>query len=297
MELDLKSSVNQYADRVLEFYYNRGIVLKRGIKFLYVDKANEFMPDTLAMVKEELEFKKRFEEFLGRSLGHFMWREAYHLEISENSLEEIIGVVKNLVSQPILPEYFDSGADVVIFKPYTTLPEQTKEEVLAHEIWHLIEVDHKVFNETPFIIEGTATYVMKKYRNKKCEKTLEACEDVQEMMYLGAANLVGSYVNHLENPFKAILDLQLRQSMQQDLLHQIKPVMLKGLKRTFEDENFRNSYRSFLMKSPFFRDLERNLTKENILKLYKNLGANNLVRELEQQDLTHLIEWFKLLGF
>lgn len=78
---------------------------------------------------------------------------------------------------------------------------------------------------------------------------------------------------------------------------EVNPVIGKIAKRNLENENTQKIYFYILKQIPEFRALQGNLTAQNLIEAYKNLGANQLAEELQNKDLDKLLDSYKRLGF
>ena len=146
-------------------------------------------------------------------------------------------------------------------------------------------------------MEGTATYAMKRFIGESCNKKFEEFEDFFSMMYLGAANIVQDYIRNKENPYQVMLDRSIRGEIQQDLLERVKPVLVERIKKSLEDEENKIAIAFSMQQIPDFRELNGNLSAENIIRVYRKMGANKLADELEGKNLEGLIYYFRIAGF
>ncbi len=146
-------------------------------------------------------------------------------------------------------------------------------------------------------MEGTATYAMKRFIGESCNKKFEEFGDFFSMMYLGAANIVQDYIRNKENPYQVMLDRSIRGEIQQDLLERVKPVLVERIKKSLEDEENKIAIAFSMQQIPDFRELNGNLSAENIIRVYRKMGANKLADELEGKNLEGLIYYFRIAGF
>jgi len=284
--------------RVLKFYEARGTALSYQPTLQYHDGICQQRPDAVAMVKYEYLTLDNVLDFFSQKLAKTIWKDAYNLDISSEAIAEITRIQKKTFGKILLPQEFEFGADILIFQPYQTLSRAPKDrdEIIAHEVWHLIEQERGL-QEHPFIMEGTATYAMKKFVGQSCDKGPEDYGDFFMMMYLGAANIVQSYVGDSENPYQLMLDRELRAQMQNDLLVRVEPVFVESVKKLLENEEQRKAVAHTLQQIPELQSLEGDLTPEGIYQAYSEMGATILVDELKGQDLEGLMYWFRMAGF
>lgn len=285
--------------KVLKFYEARGTPLNYYPKLQYVDRICPQRPDGLAMIREEFEALDNYIDFFSQNLGRTIWKDAYGIDVSDEAIIEVARIQKDKFKKIFIPQEFESGADVLIFQPYSEhiKKQEGRDKVIAHEIWHLIEKERNVLKEHPFIIEGTATYAMNRFMGESCDIEFEECGDFFMMMYHGAANVVQNYVGNSDNPYQTMLDRQIREKIQQDLLGRVKPVIVERVKKSFEDENNRKTMAYSMQQIPEFQELKGNLSSEGVIKAYRQMGANKLVDELQGKDLEGLLNWFRMAGF
>jgi hypothetical protein len=152
--------------RVLDFYCNVGTPLSYTPRIQYIDENCRRWPRALAMVREEVEFWRKYLEFFSQNLARIIWKEAYGIHLSDEAIHELLMIEKRRLGEIPEPEELGLEGDIIIFKPYRKFI-NASDEILAHEVWHLIEKERGVLQEQPFIIEGTATYAMIRFGKKK----------------------------------------------------------------------------------------------------------------------------------
>jgi len=285
--------------RVLKFYENVGTPLSYHPRLQYVDGVCPQRPDGVAMAKIEFEIMDKYFDFLSRNLVKTMWKDAYGIDLSDEAISEVTRIQKDKLGKILIAGEFESGADIFIFQPYRNHSRQQKDrdEIIVHEVWHLIEKERGLLQEHPFIAEGTATYAMKRFRGERCDIPLERFDDFFMMMYLGGANVVQDYVGSSENPYQIMLDRQVRGQIQQDILRRVKPVFVEKLKKALENDDSKKAMVDTMQQIPEFQELKGNLTAEGIIESYRKMGATKLADELQGKDLEDLISWFRIVGF
>lgn len=291
--------VKESVSRVLKFYENVGTPLSYNPKLGYVDKICETKPDGLMKMKNEFKIIDKIVDFMTQNFAKTIWKDAYGLDVSDEALAELTKNIKHKINKTLIPQEFESGADILIFQPCKKYIKSEKaiDEIIAHEIWHLVEKERKLLEEHPFITEGTATYAMKRFIGKRCNKKFEKFDDFFMMIYLGAANIVQNYVENKENPYQSMLDTNLRREIEQDLVGRIKPILVEKCRKSLENEDVKKGVAFSMQKIPEFKELKGNLSTENIIRVYKNMGANKLADELEGKNLENLMDYFRMAGF
>ncbi len=285
--------------RVLTFYNNNGTPLSYFPKLQYINGVYPQRPNVLAMIREELEIMIQSFDFFSHNLAKTIWKDAYKIDVSDEAIAEVIEIEKDKLGRIFVPSKFESEADILLFLPYRdhTVEQEDRDEILAHEVWHLIEKERGALQEHPLISEGTATYAMKRFRGQSCDRTFEECNDYFTMIYSGAANVVQSYVGNAENPYQTMLDRKMRDQIQEDLLGRVRPVLVEKVKRSLGDKNNQKAMAQALRQIPEFQKLDGNLTAAGIIEAYREMGAEKLADELQGKSLEGLLYWFRLAGF
>ncbi len=293
MESLIEKCIEESLRRVLGFYERMGTPLSYYPNTRYVDcSPSVVLPgyEIIAISGVEINARYRCLQFLYRTLARVIWREAYGIVVSDEAIDELIA---HLLDRIKIPEFEE---DIVIFKPFKYLEDEQRDEIIAHELWHLIEEERGLFDRHPFIVEATATYARKRFRNERCDIPPEEC-DLVEMLRLGGANVVQQYVENSPNPYKAMLDPNLRERIQKELLKRVEPIIVQKAKESLRIKDVRFSLASILQQYPEFEELRNNLTPEGIITFYRKIGAYRLADELEAQKekLKNLIKEFEAL--
>lgn len=228
-----------------------------------------------------------------------LWKDACGIEVCESAIEDVLNIQKRIIGDVRFPKELEEDSDILVFRPFVDNCKTKEEgdEVLAHEVWHLIEKEKDILKKHPFIIEGTTTYAMKKFSGTEFEDLEVSVEDFFMNMYEGAASLVKYHVEGSKNPYKKMLDNNLRKTIQEELLSKVKPIIRNMVKRTLEDENAQKASVCILKQIPEFEALEGNLSAEGIFLIYRRLGTNQLEEELQHQNLDKLVDYYKNLAF
>ena len=193
-----------------------------------MDGICEEFPTGVAFVENESESRQKALAFFSITFARTMWRKAYGVVMSEEAIREQVSVEnKNMID--IFRNH--SGVDILLFRPYaeTMSIGRKSDEYMAHEVWHLIEKERGVLSTHPLIMEGTATYASRRCVGLRCDVRIEDAREYASMIYLGCANIVQNAVVEKENPFTALLDCEIRSSMQDDAVMRLKPVIITGL--------------------------------------------------------------------
>lgn len=171
------NQAEESASRVLRFYESVGTPLSYLPRFQYIEGIYPQMPNALAMVQGEFETLESNIRFLSQNLAKTIWGDVYRIDVSDEAIAEITEIQINKFGKILIPTEFGPEADILILQPYQDhcKKQEDRDEIIAHEIWHLIENERRLFKEHLFIREGTATYAMKRFRNSlKDEDTRKA---------------------------------------------------------------------------------------------------------------------------
>jgi hypothetical protein len=195
--------------------------------------------------------------------------------------------------QSNLTDFHD--ADIVLYKPSSELTQNGINQVMAHEMWHLIEQEKGISLQHPIIIEGTATYVQKRLFGEKILPQKNT--DFTKWLYLDSAYITQEVVADSENPFRSLLEDKVRSEIDNKITDDLKSRLEKLTRSSWEIPGAKEEMLQKALKVPELAVLKGNLSKENLLEAYRKLGATTLAKELRHQNVENLIEEMKLIGF
>lgn len=304
--LDLRDRAERALDIVLSFYETQGVPLSYRPKLGYISKDPENFP-YLMIANVEYEIREKNFDFFNGRFTKIIWKDLHKLEVSEEAIEELCDVTarlqKEMVEDPELDDILTfeyafgednvENADIVLFESCRDLDKKEMVEVLLHEVWHLIEKERGLMDQTPLIMEGTAMYVSRRAFEKRFDTTIESGEDILESIYLGGAALVKEHVEKFENPYIALLDETLREEIHNEVIERLEPVIGEKSRMLYENEEFMEHVSDVLKKPPLYQELIGNVTPTSVLNFYKKIGANKLVEEIKDQDISLLVYDFK----
>jgi hypothetical protein len=285
-------------ERVLRFYEERGITLDRAPTVAYKDYESPADSTTIAQIRGEDMFYERSLDFFERRFGERFWREAYDIVVSEEALVQKIAMEKKAIIASV-EQAHDGSADIMLFQPYKRCESDDidNDEVLAHEVWHLIEQERDVMESQPFIVEGAATYAMKRYNGLICNQPPEMMPTTEMMLYFGGANVIHHELQDSDDPFNELLTKERRDRMQHELAERMTPVIVKGYYGSMEIDAVRNAALNNILQMPEFRAIKGNLTTETLIDAYERMGATKLASELRGQGLDKVLAIMKRVGF
>jgi len=97
--------------------------------------------------------------------------------------------------------------------------------VIAHELWHAIELQHGLIEGYGQIMEGTATYaghwVMDREPKTIADDPFEDCNTIRDVLYSGCENVVANYLGSSNEGISALLNRSVRDAIQNDFLHKL----------------------------------------------------------------------------
>ncbi len=291
---------------MLEIYRRSGITLECEPKIAYFDEKFSINSNAIAIAQCELIYlPAETSRFIGNSITSIEFRQGYGLNVSDLALLEyrnILETKKSNISDSFrkehLSKYIDSGADIFLFKGFRDYEGRLLcDEIIGHEIWHLIEMKNNIIGRSPIVAEGTATYASTKANGKTCNVPPENCSNLNAMLYEGSAHIIQSIVGNDVNPYISMLDTSTRELIQEQLLHKLNKRLVAFMHQEKNNPDSKAEMKAKLMYIPEFRQLDGKVNKQTLLKIYNDLGAKILATELENQDLSKAIEWFKGLGF
>jgi hypothetical protein len=207
----------------LEYYNNVGTPLSYTPKLCYVDY---YFGKKIAILSP---FK---EQALAQSYLKDRVKEIRKKQYIQPSIVKQEASRKKRIERNKILANENEDADIFIFKPFrddlTKLEPDKKYlyscKVMAHELWHLIEME-KIPEDINYLVrEGAAYYAGKKVSGEDYSMTEEyfSLRDSNmklfNMVYRQIAqNRVYDSVDNLENPFLAMLDPKIRKEIHNDL--------------------------------------------------------------------------------
>lgn len=295
--MNIEDIANKSIEKVLVFYEKQGTPLGYVPSVRYKDGPHPERPDVVMMVHGEHKAFENFMTFFAEEIAPQMYKDWYDLAVSKGALQEhgknMLHIDAN--QKPLeFPE-----ADIMIYKPITSFKDLQagSDECIAHEVWHLIEQERGLFDDYMLILEGTATYAQNRFLGFSAGKPLDQCAHFIELRYRGAAGIVSNHVANTDNPYQSMLDVSVRDQIQNDFITQAMPFMAAGLTALFQQEPYKKKGMEVLLNIPAFAALKGNLTSEGLVNAFRSIGSTKLANELEQQDLSTMIEKYKEDGF
>jgi hypothetical protein len=291
-------------DEVLAYFREQGITVQRPTLSYVDEEPSEYIDAalgggehlTLAQIGEEKKlYKERMRkmltwmgvlgwEYLGVQVTTAAVEEISHSDIVEDSLDVLLSGEPEERNHITL---YRSFADEVRYR-------LQGKDIIAHEVWHLIEQERGLLESSIFIMEGTAEFARRRMRGKMCTKTPEECVDIVDFFYRGVANIVQRIVDP-QHPFTSLLEPEYRARISEETLRCMETAF-RRIVGQITDEQVRVTG-ELLRRHPSYQSLIGNVTPENIILLYEQLGGRLLATELRSQDLTKVVVNFQKMGF
>lgn len=213
-------NLEQHLDQVLEAYSEYGIILHRKPRLIKTIEPDYIMFVVIDPNSYHDNLRLDFE------------RMAEELELDPENKSTLIKTQLNKDST-LFKKYKKNTGD--IFVNFETLrylcsqnssPNSLERFHLAHEVWHLHELQEGIFSNHPSIAEGTATYSSFRLINVRDENGSSirggSIEEFMKlpldslgpfMRYTIFSSIVASVVESSENPFKELLKPEIREEI------------------------------------------------------------------------------------
>ncbi len=199
MEEKIIKYAEKTLDSVLLFYDHKGISLSHRPKIKYIDSMHP-----------------KFYGIPARCEVYYPKKEILYLSLVKS------------------PKY---KSIILLFQPYKTIQNKKfRDEIIAHEVWHLIEKERNVINIAPIIKEGTATYAAKTFCLGYFEDTIKNLKEDYENTHLVVASLVNYYTRSLKNPLISILNKEIRLMIEKELFKKIRNQAIETLENTLNPQ-------------------------------------------------------------
>lgn len=275
-------------------------------------------PDFLAGVRFEKRPLVTILNFL--SSGAFtakFWEKYYGINVSPDALEEkqtayCSALVKAGPEVEEIMKRFDGvtrlrgdygdlirdglkDGEVALFSPFRrTRDKKSMLVAMAHEAWHLIELERGLFKDMRLLGEGTATCAPAFLLGGTVMESEP--ENVDDLLYQKAAAVVQRRCNGCGNPFGRMLDPAFRRDVEMELADYTVGTFLRADSMNQEELDYLRKLRldglraeRYLRKAAPELAMPENPTRDEIMAYYRRIGANRLADELDGQDLSRLL--------
>jgi hypothetical protein len=213
-------------EHALKSYNNVGIPLSYTPKLCYVDYSFGRKIGEVSPFKEQA----LAQEYLKNRIKEIRKNEYSKKEIDRKNKIDIMKILTNA----------QEDVDIFLFKKFKDILSELDEsyeynfscEVMAHEVWHLIEME-KIPKDTNYLVrEGTAYYAGEKIgygnytKNRDSFRLNDSNFKLFNFVYKKLApNIVYNHVDSLENPFKSLLEPKIRKKIHNNLDKTLKVLL------------------------------------------------------------------------
>lgn len=269
-------------DRVLPYFGQRDIRLGYIPEVKFVAEPPHAYKRSEAVVNRN-DLREDTDIILDLFTLSTVFRRVFKLRVSDEALLQLaeeykldIKIEKDLQPGPyiyLLPEILE-GTPI--------------DEVVAHEVWHLIECAHYPTSSV-FIEEGTATFAESQYAGREIK--WQRKPTINDLLYNNVGYIVQDVLNGTVNPLKKLLDLEVRERIEEEFeMRGRKPLERAMSKAVRNGEHVGNedAHPSQLRMYDHFRC---NPSKEGLLASWS--GAPRLVSDLKRQDLRRLVKYYQ----
>jgi len=287
-------------DTALRFFEGKKVALSYKPELEYSDKILSVKPDAILLAKQAFYTTIEGKRPIMKEWLKNLFMEGFNLEISDEAAEQFVDIASAKTNRFFKEKLSSFEGDIILFPPFLNVKsDKESDEYVVHEVWHLIEAEKSVLGIATDISEGTATYAMKSFSGKGCDKTVEELEDFEQIIYQGAGNIVQKHVQKSENPYTSMLISKVREDIREEFLGRVKPVLKRIAKKSIEDESPESMKVDYelLMGMPEFQSLKGNLSKDELIKAFRRYGAAGMAEELDGQNMNSLINYFRKIGF
>ena len=177
-------------------------------------------------------------------------------------------------------------ADITLYNP---VAQHLKEldEIMVHEMWHLVERQEGIKDGSEIIGEGTATIVQYRFAGKRC--FLQERENTYETI----AAIIQHQFNGCEIPLSDLLKPSLRKKINQ------AAEAFTGSSERLRDEaiervkspEYIELQRQSILAHPAWASFRKNPTPKTYLEGLRAIGDEVIADELEGQNLKRLVKY------
>ena len=238
-----------------------------------------------------------FKNLVHRFGHQFMQRTYKHLglRVSDAAVKEALGQALRDDRKCIEIMYFAHDyrlpEDIIIY-PNMRRSLASIDEIIAHEVWHVIEFRHGFLHGKDLVYEGTATFAQNFFAERF--SLWDFSEPTYHlMMYDNAASLVDRLVGHKVNPLQSILDRRVRAQIVHTFNKQILPFIYDLHPNRVIEGDAHSFVRCVASEDPAYADFSRDPSSENLLRAFQNLGFRRLAKELSGHDTRLLVKLFE----
>lgn len=278
----LERKARKSIDVALRWLEPQGITLER--KPAVVHSRTFFPLDTTVYASVDRDEKRVVRDY---SQHIFYLLESMYsrfgLKISRKVADQLANQAEALI------EFFKKGikskADITLYNPVAEI--KNLDELMVHEIWHLVEKQAELNEGDEIIAEGTATLVQYRFTGRFC--FLGQREDLYETV----ATIIRHRFSGDTIPLKDLLDPSLRKKINEaaDAFTRTSDRYRRETRALVRSSPYIEAQRKEILTNPAWKDFRNQPSAETYLQGLRALGDNLIAEELKDQDLTKLVEY------
>lgn len=285
-------------DEALEFFQSEGVRLGYRPRFRYVDRNSVQGSHAIACVVSGASPTLALSEQI---LGVLKWDWLYGLKVNDKANQEYATLYLERANKTLPRAYQNNEGTIFLLRGFKEKFEKGGKTLcgvyVAHEVWHLRELELGVLQQYPLIAEGTATYAETGFLHRTWNYSGEwpPHSSLSLLLYREAADIVHHNVGEAKHRYLAALDVSVRAQIHDELLQ--RSISNPGAPEMLSLGDTKGRARYVRQRIPEFQPLKGNLTPKALLEAYRRMGANKLADELQSQDLGRLVKTFRMSGF
>lgn len=240
------------------------------------------------------ELEKAREDELNRLNTKTTYTKLYNVNVSDDAVKQFNKIMFKKISEldylkGIAKEDERLNKDIVIYKyPMNAVLEQYGfggvDAVLAHEIWHVVEINKNIAHQYPMITECTATFVQNLLYPGKIKDPSKGI-----LAFVYSDEHAKKVLSAEKNPIKALFDKDIRERISNGFIGQIGEFYTNnGLADSLKD--------IFIKAWDYLPGEVKELTKatdhNSLINIYRKIGACKLADELQNQDTRKIVDYY-----
>ncbi|MFC1691202.1 hypothetical protein ACFL0W_03390 [Nanoarchaeota archaeon] len=286
---EIEAKARDSIEKILSYFSEQGLDLGYIPTVKYTGEPNPFLPIAAASVAIERDFHKVATSYIATTMIKTLFEDQFGLFLSKESLDETMSVAAKELETRFSNELDYGDSNILLHKPIEGILFQM-DEVIAHEIWHLIEERYGVLDLVEMIHEGTATYVQNRFANRPC--AWEGSEaDFIENFYNNVAYIVQEEVGNNDNPLQTILNPDVRDSLKSQFEGKILPIFYLKAADLIKLDVCKQIDIDTIRNHPAYEGFRNNPTAENLLAAMSDRGYVKLANNIREQDLTRYVAY------
>ncbi|MFW6014630.1 MAG: hypothetical protein ACOCQG_05625 [Candidatus Nanoarchaeia archaeon] len=279
--------------KAVDYFEEQGITLDYVPGVEYSNQPCKLNPYILAAVDIDIESYKNLMGLIGSTFMKTTYERLFGLKLSEEALRESIDVAKAEIETIFPAGIYGDYIDIHLYSPIQSELHRL-DELMAHEVWHLIEKEHGLLDGKGFIHEGTATYAQNRFVGREFEWAGSET-DYAGVVYENTAYLVHEEVKNEPDPLKALLDTEKRKNIQLKFDEKILPLAYEKAVDLIEAGATNDFSKELLFNHPAYEAFRKKPNADNLLFALRQREYVKLADDISKQDMTKLVKYYKEL--